>query len=352
MSSNHLGVWLRTVSVRGLLGVSALVIACLPALPAHAAGNDFSVQVSPSPLVVNPSPGKNQTATLTIRNFSTHTESLSTGLSGLKIEDSGRKVSPHGPIPGNMDAWVKFSQSRLIIAPGGSVPLTVTFAPPNDVGFSYAAAITLTSTDTTIQSQTGATLRPEVDVFCLVNINRPDARAELSIAGFSASKSHYNFLPADFSLTVENKGNVIEQPTGNIFIQRSFDDPTPIATLQINGNGGYVLPDSLRTFDSQWSAGFPSYIAGTDGKVHLRWDWKHVSELRFGRYVAKAVLVYNNGKQDVPLIASFTFWVIPWWLLVTVILSGALLISGLVGWGWLLFKGTKKVRGYAAHHKK
>lgn len=354
MSSNHVQVWLRTIRVSGSFGVVALIMACMPAAIGHAAsGDNFSVQVSPSPLVANPAPGEIQTATLTIRNFSNHSETLRAGLSGLTIEDNGRKVSPRGPIPGNMDAWVTFGQPQITIGPGATAPLRITFAPPQNVGFSYAGVVTLTSTGTATQQATGATIQPEVDVFCLVNINRSDAASKLSINSFHGNKSRYAFLPADFDVSVKNEGNIIAQPTGNIFIQRSFDDATPLAALPLNAGGGYVLPGTSRSFQSQWTAGFPSYIS-SHGQVHLHWGWKHVSELRLGRYVAKAVVVYNNGRQDVPLITSFTFWVIPWWLVTLVLVLGIVLVMGVVGWGWLIFRGTKKVKGYAAnaHHKK
>jgi len=110
-----------------------------------------------------------------------------------------------------------------------------------------------------------------------------------------------------------------------------------------------VLPNTTRNFTASWDTGFPLYVSTINGKKHLSWDWKHISELRFGKYVAKAVVVYNNGQTEVPLTDSFTFWVIPWWLLSIVILTAIVLIMGIIGWGWLLFKGTTKVKRFAGH---
>jgi len=354
MLSNQPIIWLRSMFRAWPLGVATILMACLPATAVHATGDDFNIQVSPSPLVVSLTPGQTQTATVTLRNFSNHTETLQPGLSGLQVDSSSQKVTLKATLPADIASWLHFTPSIITLAPGTSTKLTVVYNTPQNVGFSYSVGITLTSTQSRGQTNNGTAIKPEVVVFCLMNINRTGAKSQLSIQSFSGDKSHYTFLPASFTIKIGNTGNVISQPAGNIFIQRSFDDSTPIATLPINQGGGYILPGTTRGFTSTWSAGFPLYITDEGGKHHLHWDWKHVNELRFGKYVAKAVLIYDNGHQDVPIITSFSFWVIPWWLLLCAAVMSIVLIMGLVGWGWLLFKGTKKVKGYAshAHHKR
>jgi len=315
-----------------------------------AAGTDFNIQVSPSPLVITLTPGQTQTATITIRNFSSHEESLQPSLSGIRVSKDSTQVSLHQPLPGDIAGWMHFSASTVTLGPGATAPLTVTFNTPADVGFSYSVAINPTSTSVN-QPKGGTGVKPQVVVFALININRKDAVSSQEIASFKGDKSRYAFLPATFSLTVKNSGNIIGQPTGNIFIQRSYSDSKPIATLPLNGDGRYVLPDTARTFSASWDGGFPHYVTGKDGKKHLSWDWKHLSDFRFGRYVARAVVVYSNGAQDIPLTASYTFWVIPWWFIILGLLGVIIVTMGLVAWGWLIFKGTKKMKGYAQHKK-
>ncbi|HSW99220.1 MAG TPA: hypothetical protein VLF71_05270 [Candidatus Saccharimonadales bacterium] len=331
--------------------MAAILLACVPRVAAHAAGNDFTIQVSPSPLVVSLTPGQTQTNTVTIRNFSNHPETLEPSLSGINISRDSEKVSLTSTLPADISQWLHFSQPGITVPAGGTSQLTLTFATPTNVGFSYAVAVNLTSTRTT-QSSSGAGIKPQVVVFCLININRSDAKSALSLDNFSSSKSRYAFLPADFSLHITNSGNTISQPSGNIFIQRSFGDSKPVATIPINPSGRYVLPGTARAFAASWGSGFPYYAAGKDGKRHLVWDWKHLSDFRIGKYVARAVVTYDNGSQDVPLTASLTFWVIPWWLVTLLALLVVIVVTGLLGWGWLIFKGTKKVRGYAQHRKK
>lgn len=344
MPFNHVFQWLRKKGVWAL-PIFVILVMFVPG-KAGAAGNDFNIQVSPSPLVVTLQPGKQQTATLTVRNATNHTETLYPKVVGFKVDKTTKNVALEDTPPAGMDQWVTFTSSVLNIAPGGTQTLDIVYHTPSNVGFSYYHAVTL-SRKADAAPADGVHLQGAVAVFCLVNIDRPDAKRALTIESFKAGRSNYQYLPATFDIDIKNTGNVIAQPSGTLFIQRSFDSAKPVATLPINPGSNYILPDTTRSFETTWSSGFPLYVTNKDGERHLSWDWKRVSDLRFGRYVAKVVLVYNDGQRDVPLIASYSFWVIPWTLLLVILIVGVVLIMGLLGWGKLIVRGTKKVRGYA-----
>lgn len=85
-----------------------------------------------------------------------------------------------------------------------------------------------------------------------------------------------------------------------------------------------MLPKSNRKFTVVWDDGFPSYqtkrqnnqivISDKSGAPikELSWDLKSANKFRIGRYTASMTLVYNDGKQDVPINGEVSFWVIPW----------------------------------------
>ncbi|HUC89739.1 MAG TPA: hypothetical protein VMR45_02970 [Patescibacteria group bacterium] len=362
MRSNHTYQWLRSKLLRNgklpkldisLLVVSfaALLVLLLPSQARAAISNtDFNVQVSPSPMVVTLKPGKQQTSTLTVRNLSNHSETLYPRVNSFTVSKNSKNVQLEENAPANVKDWVSLQSSALTIAAGGSQNLTVQYNTPADAGFSYTMAITLAR-----QSQQPGNdnlkLRGSVAVFCLINIDRPDAKRQLEIASLSSNKGHYQYLPASFTLTVNNTGNTIDQPKGTLFIQRSFNDTKPLATIALNPGSHYILPNTSREFTAEWNNGFPVYVKKDNGKSSLSWDWKHLSDLRFGRYVAKAVMVYNDGQHDIPVVAARTFWVIPWTFIFIATILGVILVTGLLGWGKLIFKGTKRVRKYAARHK-
>jgi len=347
--------WLRRKGAWAL-AIAAIAVLLVPVAGLHKVSaadtsQDFSIQVSPSPLAITLKPGVDKTATLSVRNVSNHSETLYPRLNGFTIGKHGDNIKLLETVPANMSSWVSFNENSLNLPAGSTKQLTVSFNTPADVGFSYNAAITLSRTQGSAIEPDGLHLRGSVAIFCLVNIDRPDAKSLLDVSNLAADRGQYQFLPAHFTLNVENKGNIIGQPTGSLFIQRSYDSTKPIATLPINAGGNYVLPGTDRSFSVDWNSGFPAYVRGDDGQQHLSWDWKHLNELRFGRYVAKAVVVYNDGKRDVPVITSTVFWVIPWTLIIAFLIVAFLLVMGIVGWGRLLFNGTRKVRSYAARRK-
>jgi hypothetical protein len=345
MSSNHLYLWLRKKGVL-VLSLIALLAIATPG-NAKAAGNDFDIQVSPSPLVVTLTPGKQQTTSLTVRNLSNHPETLYPKLNAFTLDKNSKNIQLQETAPPIVSEWTSFKNPSVTIAPGGSQAVNVVFDTPTNVGFNYSFAITLSRNPNDSLQHDGVSLKGAVAVFTLVNIDRPDAKRSLSITDFKTNKSSYQYLPADINLSIKNSGNVIDQPKGTIYIQRSFSSNKPIATIPINSTNNYVLPGTARAFTATWDSGFPHYVQDSDGGRHLSWDWKRLSDLRFGRYVAKAVIVYNNGQHDVPVVASYTFWVIPWTLIFGTLVILTILVMGVIGWGRLIVHGTKKVRSRA-----
>jgi hypothetical protein len=342
--------WLRAYAV-WLLPIAAILAALCPAgAQAQAAeGGGFNIQVSPSPLVLTLKPGEQQTATLTVRNLSNHAETLVPRLNSFTIDSRSEKIELKSEVPQGLNNWISFKEPKLTIPAGASQPLHIVYDTPPEAGFSYTLAITL-NPEERAATPGGANIQAAVAVFNLITIDRPGAKRVLEITEFKSDKSRYEFLPANFTLRVKNTGNVIGQPTGNVFIQRSFADNEPLATIPINKSGAYILPDTSRSFSPSWQDGFPRYATtNTNGKAdkQLSWEWRKLNNLRFGKYVAKVVLVYNDGQRDVPLVASYSFWVIPWRLIFGAVLVGGLLLTGLIAWGRLIFKGTKRVRKYA-----
>jgi len=335
--------------------ISVLLVTCISMVflvtqPASAETNDgFKIQASPSPLVLTLTPGQSQTTELTIRNFGGHTETLHPILRSFTTSSDSKTITINGSAPADISSWVTFGQNHITVNPGSEQKLPIRYQVPATAGFSYSFAILLEREQQAAQTPGAATFEASIAVFNLLNINRADAKASMSVDAFQTDKKRYEFLPISFSVKTHNAGNVIGRPTGTIFIQRNADDATPIATLPINDSGGYILPDKSRAFTSTWDSGFPRFVtikASESGNPSLRleWNWKELNQVRIGHYVAKAVVVYNDGSRDVPLVVTHGFWVMPWRLLGILLGITLILLAGLAAIFWQSYKLFRKVR--------
>ncbi|MGB4833557.1 MAG: hypothetical protein WBP40_00835, partial [Candidatus Moraniibacteriota bacterium] len=166
----------------------------------------------------------------------------------------------------------------------------------------------------------------------------PNALREITVTEFSTDKTVYEFLPVNFTVSLKNSGNVHVAPRGNIFLSRGSNKD--IALLELNSGKGSILPDSTRIFETGWKDGFPVYEETIEnGQVvldelghqtyHLTWDFKNASHLRFGKYTAKMLLVYDDGTRDIPIEGVVSFWVMPWRLIAGAVFIGIFFLIGM-----------------------
>lgn len=317
------------------LFLSLLVFSCVGATARAANGPTapFALEVAPSPIVETVTPGEQKTIELRIRNAGTGTEKLKMELRSFSNADDGTITFEETAPPGLKD-WVRFDEPQFELRSGEWFTQKVQMNVPQNAAFSYSFAILISRTQQSTPLPGQTTIQGSVAVYTLINVDKPGARRSFAVESFSSAKRLYEYLPASFNFTVRNTGNAIVRPEGNVFIQRSSSSQ-PIAVLKLNPNGSYILPESQRDLKTSWNDGFPVFVQqkaadNAAEKTVLQWDWSKAQQLRFGRYVAKMVAVYNDGQRDVPIQAEVTFWVIPWKVLLVGLLLVAVLLVGAV----------------------
>jgi hypothetical protein len=305
-------------------GVTSAVIAAIFGgifLPVAAQGGDFSLQVTPSPIVTSVKPGTVTEVELKIRNSGSKAEDLKIEPRSFTIDNTSEEVKLNDTTPPDIADWITFSAPKFKVQPGEWYTQKIIFSLPKDTGFSYSFALIISRQSEPKITEAGRLLKGSVAVFTLVNVDRPGATRKLEAGQFTVSQQIYEYLPAELSVAFKNSGNTIVQPYGNIFIQRGSDDSTPVSTLPVNDKKSYILPDSKRTLKVHWEEGFPVYKTDKNGQQQLVWDFSgaKLSDIRIGRYTAKLVAVYNDGKRDVPIEGEVTFWVLPWKIMLVVL---------------------------------
>lgn len=297
----------------------------LPQAMAADEGTGFSLQVTPSPLVATIEPGQKSTLELRIRNGNTVPERLKMELRTFNVDKTSGQINIEKEVPKDVENFVTFGEEVFDVDAGEWFTQQVYVNTPKDAGFSYSFAILISREKPAQNSEGASSIEGSVAVFTLLNVNRPDAKKELQLASFTSTKKVYEYMPATFQMAIENTGNTIVQPKGNIFIGRSGDENQPLEVLEINPNGGYIIPSTMRILESKWNEGFPS----RNEKNELEWDWSKLKDVRIGRYTAKAVLIYDDGQRDIPIESAVTFWLIPWKILLVFVLLVALILVGL-----------------------
>lgn len=307
-------------------------------MKASAQASDFSLQVTPSPLVTTLKPGTETTLELRIRNAGTGIEDLKIEPRKFAVDKNSGEVTVNDTEPSEIAPWIKFGASRFTIKPGEWYTQTVKIALPKDTGFSYSLALIISRANNQKSTESGRLIKGSVAVFTLINVDRPGATRKLDVSEFSSNAGIYEYLPAKLNIRFNNTGNTIAQPYGNVFIQRGSRDSEPISTIPVNDKRGYILPGTERLLETSWSEGFPTYQISTDAngneKKSETWDWSQLSNFRIGQYTAKLVAVYNDGQRDIPIEKEVTFWVIPW-----KILLGFFVIILVLGFGiWTILR--------------
>jgi len=284
----------------------------------------LDVTLSPTVIELLANPGDSIHQTFRIRNNTSSPVDLTISLDKLTVQNG--QVTPTNFQPGDSSSsWITFDKNTLSARPKEWTDIPFSVDLPKTAAFGYYYAIRIGPANSSQKANTpSAKLLGQVILPVLINVRSPGAKAELKIVNFS-TPSLVEYLPATFSVAIKNTGNVYIKPRGNIFVQTSANHD--IATLDVNPSLGVVLPGGTRTFTSDWKDGFfvREVVTEDDGTIkkdasgnpitHLTINWDKLTHFRIGKYSATVIVAYDNGKRDVPLEATTTFWVFPYKLI-------------------------------------
>jgi len=279
---------------------------------AAASGSGQALEIGPPVINLSADPGKTVTAQISLRDISS-TSLLVNGQVNDFIaggEDGTPKILLDGTTsPYSFKAWVT-PLAPLTLQPKQIKTLTVTInVPANASPGGYYGVVRFTGTPPGLDG-TGVSLAASLGSLVLLTVNG-QAKESLSIEEFSANNGGnamtlFQSAPINFVQRLKNSGNIQEEPSGLVTITDMFNNK--VATLPINQPPHDVLPSSIRKF----SVPLDSTVIG--------------NRILFGLYHADLTVTYGADKQT--LTSSFTFWVIPYTLIIVVVV--ALVVAFLV----------------------
>jgi len=297
--------------------------ALLAPLSAGAQQTAVNLTVSPSSLDLTTTPGATITDRIRVRNNSSRPLALRVKVEKVvpTSDEAGLTIQEAAPSDEFLQ-WVHFAAPTFTAQPGEWIDIPFTLTTPPQAAFGYYFAFVITPAEE--GSEGNVALSAGVAVLGALKVQVPGAIAAAELVSFKPTHVINEWLPADFTVTVRNTGNIHIKPRGNIFIQRG--DGSPIALLEVNPALANVLPGAIRTFSTSWSDGFfTEEPVMKDGAIehdkngqprrHLVIHWNKLTEFRLGKYTAHLLMVYDTGERDATLEGETTFWVIPYKLI-------------------------------------
>lgn len=216
----------------------------------------------------------------------------------IKVEDFRGSRNPGETIqfmgnekgPYSLKDYVHPEINEIVLSHGQRLRLPVEVAIPEDAqpGGLYGAvlisAINIEGEEGDTQEKAAGQMKLVTQLASLFFVRvKGDVLENGFMKDFKTINSFYENSPVSFSVLYENNGSVHMSPYGIIEIKNMLGKK--IDELQVDP--WFVMPDSVRAREIKWN-----------------------KDLLFGRYTA--VISMNRGYQDIIDTKSFSFWVIPW----------------------------------------
>lgn len=291
-----------------------------------------ALEISPPLLTLNANPGQTIKVPIKVRDISSGPLLVSNEVDDFLAagEDGTPKIllnNQAGSDPFTLKDWVT-PLPGLTLSPQQIVTLNVVISVPKNASpGGHYGVIRFTGTPPQLNG-TGVSLSASLGALVLLTVNGK-LNDQLAVQEFSVNSrgktgSVFESAPLSFTVRLNNKGNIQEQPTGQVIVTDMFGKT--IAGVRINAPPHDILPDSIRKFTGPLDN---STIMG--------------NKFLFGRYHAYLILSYGVSTAKV-LDDNLTFWVIPYKLILGAIV---VLIAGFFALRFLIGRYNKHIIGRA-----
>jgi hypothetical protein len=281
---------------RLLSSLAVAFILLAPAGPAFAQSETQSVKIEPAIIEERIDPGQSVTKSIRITNPTASVQTYYLLVRDiLDVNESGQPTfAEEGKVQeSGVSAWIRLSQKSLSIRPGETKEAIFTVTAPKDAFPGGHFGGVFASVVPPKQAQNSSAIAFQVGTILSFRISG-QANEAARIREFRSDKGLYSKGPVNFTVRVENLGNVLVRPQGFVDIENMFG--RKIATLDLNAEGAGVYPQKDRPFLVGWDS--PKFA--------------------FGRY--QAIVSLSYGEDGKKTISSFmSFWVLPLNLIVPVL---------------------------------
>lgn len=189
-----------------------------------------------------------------------------------------------------LSQWIEFSKETILIPAFQSKEIYFTIKVPEDAepGGKYAAILVGTKPPEEVLGS-AIKVTPLVSSLILATV-RGETKEAIWIREFSTDKIFYKEPKVNFTLKIENIGNVHIKPRGEIKILNMYGKERGNISFNQTTEYGNILPQSSRKWNFTW-----------EGKE---------SFFEIGRYQAILTLIYGNEIENKET-REIYFWIVP-----------------------------------------
>lgn len=205
------------------------------------------------------------------------------------------------------------------------VPVTITI-PKNANPGGYYGVVRFIPTQVSNQANIGLTASVGTLVLVTVpgNLIQKLNLVQLATLNGNSVSSFFTSGEPNVLVRLNNSGNIQVTPSGTLVLMNMFGHV--ISKISFNTTGGQILPSSIR----KWISSLPN-------------------QKYLGPYSVEANI--NYGNNGAVLTAKTTFWYLPAWLIVVIVLAIIVLI-GIVYWLLLTFHSKSAIRKHRKNAEK
>jgi hypothetical protein len=225
----------------------------------------------------------------------------------------------------DLAAWIK-TPSTVVLGPGETMEMPLQVAVPANAepGGHYAAVFFNDKAPLIDGEESNVAIASKLGSLILLRVKGDFAQGGSVLEfGTTGKQRFFSRLPIQFYYRFQNTGDDHQKPIGNIIVKNIFGQNAKI--LDANAVQGSVLPKSVRKFFSVW------LDAGGDVMQKSTVDLPKEEQMSFGQAAKYELTHFKLGyyKADLKIgfgtgefqsdHANFSFFIIPWHLLVIVI---------------------------------
>lgn len=308
---------------------SFLVAGCMVALAGLFVGTARAVTIIPPSLEFSVQPGETIETKVKLFNETADTLTQYSSVANFQAKDeTGTPAFADENDLTDLASWITIDAGPFALVSGDRLEIPVTISvPANAEPGGHYAGIFFSNQAPDVTGQGGQIgIAAKVGSLILVRVAGDiSERASIAEFGSDGGETMYNRLPVDFVLRMQNQGNVHVRPTGTVTVRNIIGGTT--RELTVNPTLGAVLPASTRRFDMTWER------SAVDEKTsffkEFANEWQNFA---LGPYTANLAITYGLA-NDKTATATYSFWVLPWRVLLTTIVLIVLLIWGI---SWLV----------------